>query len=310
MIVRLALYALLLLPLAAVAQSAGDWFGRMTQALATVDFEGTLVYLDGGRVETLKIYRSAQQERERLVTLTGTHREIVREGDTLICIGAGLPTIAYEGSPLARWQAAADALQAGLTSDYSLRLLGRERVAGHLAQALALIPRDDLRYGYRLWLDVLTALPLRIDLIAADATAPPLEQLMFSDVAIGKTPAAADLQPSSGESTRHYLLSAGRKVTTDSDTDGWQVRDLPPGFELRSSARYDGSIQLVYSDGLASVSVYIEPSRDDRARAAAVRAGAVHARSLNLGDRHVYVVGKVPAQTVERFARNVQRRAG
>lgn len=308
MIARLALFALLLLPLAAAAESAEDWLARMTRALATVDYEGTLVYLDGSRVETLKVFRSARQERERLVTLSGTHREIVREGDTLICIGAGLPTVAYEGSPLARWQAAADAVQAGLIPDYTLRLLGRERVAGYPAQALALMPRDDLRYGYRVWLDVQTALPLRIDLIAVDAKAPPLEQLMFSEVAIGKTPAAADLQPSVGEYTRHFSLSAGHGASAD--TDGWQVRDLPPGFELRTSTHNDGGIQLMYSDGLASVSVYIEPGRGNGADASAARAGAVHAHSLKLGDRHVYVIGKVPARTVERFARGVQRSAG
>src|SRR3546814_3414870 len=70
----------------------------MSDALSQTDYQGTLVYLDGNRMETLKVYRSAHDSRERLVVLTGAHREIVRDGDTLICIGAGDPTVAYERS--------------------------------------------------------------------------------------------------------------------------------------------------------------------------------------------------------------------
>src|SRR3546814_3717979 len=122
----------------------------MSDALSQTDYQGTLVYLDGNRMETLKVYRSAHDSRERLVVLTGAHREIVRDGDTLICIGAGDPTVAYEGSPLGKWEETANAAQSGMLSEYELVLGDVERVAGYETQVLALRPHDALRYGYRL----------------------------------------------------------------------------------------------------------------------------------------------------------------
>src|SRR3546814_20175375 len=100
----------------------------MSDALSQTDYQGTLVYLDGNRMETLKVYRSAHDSRERLVVLTGAHREIVRDGDTLICIGAGDPTVAYEGSPLAKWKDTISAAQAGLLRSEERRV-GKEGVS-------------------------------------------------------------------------------------------------------------------------------------------------------------------------------------
>lgn len=284
------------------AADADQWLARMADALSQTDYQGTLVYLDGSRMETLKVYRSARDARERLVVLTGAHREIVRDGDTLICIGDGDPTVAYEGSPLAKWQQTADAAQSGLLAEYERVLGGVERVAGYDTQVLALRPHDALRYGYRLWLEINTGLPLRIVLEDANNNGQPLEQLMFTEVQVGITPSAVDLRPSVPDFTRHYLLSS---AAADAVDVAWSVNDVPAGFILRSSRHSEAGDHLVYSDGLASVSVYIEPLREQGEQTSASRAGAVHARAFALGDRRVFVIGKVPAATIERFARSV-----
>jgi len=284
------------------ATDADQWLTRMAGALAQTDYQGTLVYLDGSRMETLKVYRSARDARERLVVLTGAHREIVRDGDTLICIGDGDPTVAYEGSPLAKWQQTADAVQAGLLAEYERLLGGIERVAGYDTQVIVLQPHDALRYGYRLWLEINTGLPLRIVLEDADNNAQPLEQLMFTEVQVGITPAAADLRPSIPDFNRHFLLAS---AATDAVDLPWSVNDVPAGFVLRSQRRSETGDHLVYSDGLASVSVYIEPLHKQGGQTSASRAGAVHARAFALGDHRIFVIGKVPAATIERFARGV-----
>jgi len=287
----------------AVAGDAQAWLTRMASGLAQTDYQGTLVYADGTRMETLKVYRSAHDGRERLVVLTGAHREIVRDGDMLICIGDGDPTVAYEGSPLAKWLPAVDAAQSGMLSDYEVVLGGVERVAGYLTQELGLRARDGFRYSYRLWLEVRTGLPLKVVLVDRATPSAPLEQLMFTEVTVGVAPSAKDLLPSVPEFTRHFNLASPIQPMVDL---GWVVRDPPKGFMLRSQQRTAAGDHLVYSDGLASVSIYIEPMGDKvAAQATASRAGAVHARSLSVGDRRVYVIGKAPAQTVERFARGV-----
>lgn len=284
------------------AATAEDWLARMATGLAQTDYEGTLVYADGTRMETLKVFRSAKDGRERLVVLTGPHREIVRDGDMLICIGDGDPTVAYEGSPLARWLPAVDAAQSGMLTEYALVLGGVERIAGYDTQELDLRARDDLRYSYRLWLEKQTGLPLKVILVDGGNAAAPLEQLMFTAVTVGVPPAASDLLPSVPNFTRHFNLSSPAAPTMDL---GWVVRNAPTGFALRSQQRTSAGDHLVYSDGLASVSIYIEPMGDKVAEATASRAGAVHARALMLGNRRVYVIGKAPAQTIERFARGV-----
>lgn len=286
----------------AVAATAEDWLARMASGLSQTDYVGTLVYADGSRMETLKVFRSAKDGRERLVVLTGPHREIVRDGDMLICIGDGDPTVAYEGSPLARWLPAVDAAQSGMLVDYALVLGGVERIAGYDTQELDLRARDDLRYSYRLWLEMRTGLPLKVMLVDGANASAPLEQLMFTEVTVGVPPAASDLLPSVPNFTRHFSLSSPIAPMADL---GWVVRNAPKGFSLRSQQRTAAGDHLVYSDGLASVSIYIEPIGDKTAEATASRAGAVHARSLVLGTRRVYVIGKAPAQTVERFARGV-----
>ncbi len=286
----------------AFAGEADQWLERMADALSQTDYQGTLVYLDGSRMETLKVYRSAQDSRERLVVLTGAHREIVRDGDTLICIGAGDPTVAYEGSPLARWEETVNAAQSGMLSEYELVLGDSERVAGYDTQVLALRPHDALRYGYRLWLESETGLPLRIVLEDGDNGKQPLEQLMFTEVQVGVTPAAGDLRPSIPDFNRHYSLGSPTAGAVDV---AWSVKNVPAGFVLRSQRHTDAGDHLVYSDGLASVSVYVEPHAGKAQKSSASRAGAVHARAFALGDRRVFVIGKVPAATIERFARGV-----
>lgn len=286
----------------ALAGEADQWLTRMADALSQTDYQGTLVYLDGSRMETLKVYRSARDSRERLVVLTGSHREIVRDGDTLICIGAGDPTVAYEGSPLAKWEETVSAAQSGMLSEYELVLGDVERVAGYDTQVLALRPHDAFRYGYRLWLESETGLPLRIVLEDGGKGEQPLEQLMFTEVQVGVTPTPGDLRPSIPDFNRHYSLSS---PATDAIEVAWTVSGVPAGFVLRSQRHTQAGDHLVYSDGLASVSVYIEPRGDKVQKSSASRAGAVHARAFTLGDQRVFVIGKVPAATIERFARGV-----
>jgi len=88
------------------------------------------------------------------------------------------------------------------------------------------------------------------------------------------------------------------------------VRSPPPGFELRSARRLGDSVQLLYSDGLASVSVYIEPLGASQQGESAMRRGAVNVHSLWRDGRRVVAIGKVPAATVDYFAHQTQAVAG
>ncbi|HEU0151737.1 MAG TPA: MucB/RseB C-terminal domain-containing protein [Arenimonas sp.] len=299
-----AVWLALLLALAAPLQAAvgaTDWLARIGPALRGLDYQGTLVYVAGGRMETVRVFhrRDGDRERERLVTLAGPRREVIRDGSKVMCLGGDGPLAFDVGMP-GRWSPALALSDAGDLPGYRVHLAGSDRVAGHAAQRIDIVAADAWRYGYRLWLERDTGLPLRVDLV--DAAGEAVEQVAFTELSLDQRPSDADLAPSSAEGLVPLAPQvAGRTVTPD-----WHVPVPPPGFALRSARRDDAGLQLLYSDGLASVSVYVERA-DPRLRgASSTRRGAVHAHGFRVDGWHVLAIGKVPAATVAQLARTVR----
>lgn len=282
------------------SRDAGDWLDRIGPALVEQDYQGTLVTVSGNSMETLGVFHAYDEGRERmrLVALTGPRREVIRDDQMVMCIGTGLGPVGYDGDAAGRWNPAGRFADAGRLPSYraSLGIVGR--VAAREAQVVNLQPKDPWRYGYRLWLDRDTGLPLRIALLGEAGQ--PMEQLAFTELRTG-TPAAEDLRPSTTEGLRRV-----QTLTVNRSADpGWRVSPPPPGFILRSGRRLGDSVQLLYSDGLASVSVYVEPIAGGRHGEEALRRGAVNVHTLSGNGRRVVAIGKVPAATVTWFARHM-----
>lgn len=283
-------------------KDAEDWLERIGPALATLDYHGTLVMVSGTSMETLGVYHSFEDghERMRLVTLTGAHREVIRDDKMVMCIGTGIESVGYDADTAGRWNPAGQFANAGKLDGYRARLGKAGRVADRDCQIVNLEPKDGWRYGYRLWLDQQTGLPLRIALVGQGGRA--LEQMAFASLQVGSRPDAADLRPSTRQGLRRVqTLDAGKQADP-----GWRVVSPPPGFTLRSGRRLGESVQLLYSDGLASVSVYVEPVSGQQHGESTMSRGAVNMHSFRQGGRRVVAIGKVPAITVDYFARNVQ----
>lgn len=304
--VRLALVGALWLASPVAAQDAAGWMARMHEALASRDFHGDLVYAHGSQIETLRWFHATgpDGERERLVSTSGAPREVVREGGRILCVGMGPTPTLYgraAGAPLLGALAQARPI---LAQHYLLALGGAERIAGLDTQLIEIRPRDAYRYGYRLWLERGSGLPLKSMRFGADGRA--VEQILFTRIALDERPAEADLglaqHAGAVESTLH-LPEAGAAVPV-----GWQVLDPPDGFTLhlaRSGAAAD-TAHLVYSDGIAHVSVYVEPLRSDApAFSGPASRGPVSLYGRVLDGRQVTVLGDVPPATVERFAQGV-----
>jgi sigma-E factor negative regulatory protein RseB len=284
------------------SKDAGDWLERIGPALVELDYHGTLVMVAGTSMETLSVFHSFDDghERMRLVTLTGAHREVIRDDKMVMCIGTGIESVGYDSATAGRWNPAGQFADAGKLDGYRAKLGKTARVADRNCQIVNLEPKDGWRYGYRLWLDHDTGLPLRIALIGKEGRA--LEQMAFANLQIGSKPDPADLRPSTQQGLRRIqTLDAGKQVDP-----GWRINSPPPGFTLRSGRRLGDSVQLLYSDGLASVSVYIEPVSGAQRGQSAMSRGAVNMRSFRQGGRRVVAIGKVPAATVDYFARNAR----
>jgi len=283
------------------SRDAKDWLERIGPALTQQDYEGTLVTVSGNNIDTLGVYHAwdGQRERMRLVALTGPKREVIRNDRMVMCIGTGLGAAGYDGDASGRWNPAGKFATAGNLPNYSAGLGRTGRVAARDCQVVDLKPKDQWRYGYRLWLDHDTGLPLRITLLGEAGQ--PLEQMAFTNLTTSK-PSPEDLRPSTTEGLRRVQSLKVNRVAAD---PGWRVAPPPPGFVLRSGRRLGDSVQLLYSDGLANVSVYIEPVAGTEQGEKRTRRGAVNVHTRLGNGRRIVAIGKVPAATVTYFARHV-----
>lgn len=279
----------------------------MTAALRALDYQGSFVYQRDGEIHALRIvHKGAGDEQEKLISLNGPRSEVLREDNLVTYLQADgsarlLPNrVGTRLLPLIP-----DTRGRKFQRFYAVGLGGEDRVAGYGARVVDIAPRDGYRYGYRLWLEQDSKLPLRSALV--DAAGREVEQFMFVALDIHAPLKAGEFSlagsPGAGAASDEVPLGAPPR---------WQVSDLPPGFFYASGHRpYPSPNQVehyVYSDGVANVSVYVEP-RDPRQPAApdaAVTRGALNVYARSEGEWRFTVLGDVPRATVQRMARSLQ----
>ena len=280
---------------------------RMTTAMSQMTYQGTFVYVQGDNVETMRITHVSDRTgvRERLVAVSGPPREVLRDSSGVRWVLADDRSVFEDSAFNYSFFPELPLDQNNQTElSYSLKLGSRARIAGHYARNLKILPRDQYRYGYSLWLEEHSGLLLKWELI--DSKRKPLAQLMFTDVRLGSEVDVKELLPATQLKkfkTVASELPSGRALSKT--TPKWQPDRLPPGFLLtahRYSAQQDQEIyeHLVYSDGLATISVYIESAGPDSNTQAGVnRLGTTHAFSRLTDEMRITVVGDVPAITVK-----------
>lgn len=293
-----------------MAQEAGKWLDRMNRAVDELNYRGTFVHVIDGTPETLNIVHRnvAGNSGERILSLDGPRREIVRENDQVRWILPDQKLVLLETrkdvSPLV---SALPSYSADLEPHYEINLRATARIANRPAQMIEIKPRDEFRYGYVLWLDQETAMPLKSQLM--DERGHTVEQILFTEINLAGDIAAADLEPTintAGFSTLRPPESGSALVAADVP---WRASAVPGGFKLSAATQspMPGSKypveHLVYSDGLATVSVFIE---DPKAKAEVndgfSKVGSTNTFSLTLRGRKVTAVGEVPRQTVRTIA--------
>lgn len=280
------------------------WLRQMETALATINYRGTFVYIHDDQAETMLVYHRVGPDgtRERLVSLNGSAREIVRNDDEVKCIlpddKAVFVEKRHEGGTLARG-IPLNAVRNG--EHYEFELLGAGRIAGRSAQLVAIKPRDGFRYGYQLWLDQDTGLPLRSELVNDEGQ--PIEKMMFTEIEIGTAIDDKLLESSVSGDDFTWHVRGGKDEPVAERVTPVTFETLPPGYEVVSVETHpdseEPSYHVVLSDGLASVSVFAEPLEEGKpSLAGPSRLGAVNAFGIRLEDHHVTVVGEVPEATV------------
>jgi sigma-E factor negative regulatory protein RseB len=310
---RLAAFTLLLGAGVALGAEPKEWLDRMNHALTTRNYVGVFTHVHGGRVETLRIIHRVRGRdvSERLLSLDGSGREFIREGNELTCYFPDKRTVLVERrAPDGPLLGALPAIDDGSALVYEIRGGERERLLGRTTRVVALHPRDEYRYGYRLWIDEQTSMPLKTQL--CDQSGEVIEQIVFSNIDLPERIPDSMFKPQI-DASNYRWFRADRQVATNAAPALWEAMRLPPGFRMtnRSAQAMPGSSEpvahLVYTDGIASVSVFVEPRKPNtKPSEGPARVGSSSAFSTVVDGHQVTAVGEVPPTTVELIAKQVK----
>ena len=293
--------------------NAVDRLNQMSMAMSQMTYQGTFVYVQGSLVETMRITHVVDENgiRERLVAETGPQREILRDANGVQWIAKDSRAVMRDPSIHRSYfpEVTPGAIEKA-AGHYRITLGGLEPLAGRLGRKLSIVPRDEYRYGYTLWLEDTSGLLLKWELF--EQSARPLARLMFTDIRIGQEVDQDELESTEpmGEYQTHASELPEKQEVTHA-RPRWAPERVPPGFGLMTHRRQQkqapGLFQhLVYSDGIATVSVYVEPALEGHTPPSGTsRLGTTHAFSRRDGDIQITVVGDVPAITVEEIGRAV-----
>jgi len=290
------------------------WLERMSNAIKTLNYEGTFVYIHGKQMETMRIIHSNENgvERERMLSLAGEPREILRDNNSLICILPDSKSVVVEKSrPQKYLPIGLQNITSNLKKYYRFRIVDSERMTGRDAIVIDVHPVDLYRYGYHLWLDKKTAMLLKSDLI--DSKGNPVEQVMFTQLDIRESIPATELEATIS-SSGYKLFKQKREKGVDHNSQ-WNVSRLPAGY-MKGMHKTHGIPtsrmpveHLMFTDGISSVSVYIEEMNKDKPMMKGFsKMGAVNAYTTVISSHYVTVVGEVPKAAVKSIGDHVRFR--
>ena len=320
------------LPLSAAQSSlpeaAAPWLKKLVSADSTLNYEGELVYLQDGQMSSVSVVHHSGPDgvQERLTSLSGTPREVVRGLKRLSCKLSPGQAVELPLQPSS--DAATLASQLEQLNDYYIISLGdHQRIAARDTQRINLMPRGSARYGHRLWLDVETGLPLKTQMVDGDGNI--IEQAMFTQIAFLEAPIgiAAVIEPGTepdleSRPTASVITSPEAPPSeapldasdTPFEPGDWHATQLPTGFRLTTHRRITNSSspteQLVYSDGMASISVFIEQLTDgDNGFNGSSQRGTITVYGRTIDRHQLTIIGEVPQHTARQVGDGIQQQS-
>jgi sigma-E factor negative regulatory protein RseB len=297
-------------------RSIGDWLMRMHQASRVRSYIGTFVVSsNAGSLASARIWHACDGDSqvERVEALTGAPRSTFRRNQEVVTFLPERHVVRTERQePLATFPNLLQAADSSIAEFYGARQVGSDRVAGFDADVVQLEPKDNLRFGYRIWSEKRSGLVVKLQTLDTDGRV--LEQTAFSELSL-------DAPVSMEKINRMMAAPPGWRVErleatrTTPASEGWQLKSPVAGFKSVNCYRRpaapapDGMVQWIFSDGLAAVSLFIEPY--DRARhgqEGLFATGATQTLTQRMQEWWLTAVGEVPPQTLRAFALNLERR--
>lgn len=317
----MALSAVLSTPVVAQTQPASgrsvtEWLTRMHEASRQRAYMGTLVVSAGSAMSSSRIWHvcDGTQQMERVETLTGAPRTTVRHNNEVVTFVPESKTAWVEKrESLGLFPELLRTPSNQIPEFYGVRESAAERVAGHLADVVEITPKDPLRFGYRIWSEKKTGLVVKMQTLGEQGAV--LEQVAFTELQLD-APVRMDKLKRLMNDTKGYELHKPVLRKTTPEAEGWRLKEPVPGFlpmschtrETEGSAPGAAPMQWVFSDGLASVSLFVEtydPARHTQEKAAVM--GATHSVTRRAGAHWLTAMGEVPSATLRRFALALER---
>lgn len=298
---------------AAEGDDAATWLQRIANAAHQLNYSGHFVYQHGQTTEASRIVHlgGPHGEQEKISMLDGPPRQLYRDKDEVYCFNASDSTVVITKPRVKRrFPALLPEEVAGLREYYNVRLGEQHRIAGRDTQQIILEPKDGFRYGHRLWADTKTALLLKAS--TWNEKKDIVDQFAFTQITIGGAINRNDVKPPLNG--KKVVRSTGEGNPNGAAIDpGWEVGTVPPGFKRVVAMKrvlpgaHMPVNHIVYSDGLAAASIFIEPASANTDWGLAHQ-GAIHVFTRRLGDQQIKVLGEVPAATVTQIAEAVSFR--
>jgi len=316
-----------------VATDLFDMLKRMSDADRNQNYQGTFILRKSDNLSTLRVTHGVDDKGvwESLEALNGEPKKVLRHNNRVISVfpQQELVTIRHTDENRSLHPQLPKNIDQ-LELFYSIQRLSDDRIANHKALVVDLLPKDRYRYGYRYWVDKDTGMLLRCDLMAENGGGEKdrkvVEQMMFTSLDYLSEAPFQNFEMKQFERYRQQVLDEPVIDVSLNKEQRWTVNRLPVGFVLtQSTMRYSQPLaateippavvsppdllHMVYSDGLASVSVFIEKNLGlGKHLLGAASMGAVNAFGQPVGEYFVTVVGEVPVKTVESMAHSTVKR--
>lgn len=279
--------------------SGQQWLNNVSNAMKSLSYHGTVVFMKHGQIDSMKYAHTVEQgiETERLTSLNSPLRELTRKSSEISCLYKETSLKVEKHQPIDRSFIINLPLDTHrLDGQYLLAVAGQEMIALRPTQIIAILPKDDLRYARKIWVDTASLLPLKVEVYDLDGKI--LEQVLFTDFSVDESAGTSNAGHNEHEQHQHV------KQSDSLENSPYLVKNWPAGFEKVFFVRNDmlqskKSVEhLLISDGFSSISVYFE-AKGDKGIEGAKKLGPVNSFSKVIGDLQVTALGGVPAKTVE-----------
>lgn len=304
------------------SRNINDWLMRMHEASKKRSYIGTFVVSSGGAMSSAKIWHVCEgdQQMERVETLTGAPRSIFRHNDQVVTFMPDHKVVRSEKrESLGMFPQLLQSTDNRIADYYKVRQEGTERVAGVEADIVVLVPKDNMRFGYRVWTEQKKGLVVKLQTLDTDGKV--LEQAAFSELQLDAPVKMDKLLHMMGK-IDGYRVEKPVLVKTTASAEGWLLKAPVAGFKAMScykrpataqvptsSVAGEEPLQWIFSDGLASVSIFVEPfDRQRHDRESSLTMGATQTITRQLDAYWVTVMGEVPMVTLKLFANGLERK--